>query len=217
MTKNLYLNTGIASLIAFILLVIMYFSWPLKAYSLYDVILGNVNLSDLEKGDIIQSIGINYALDTIFIFSWIASWSGLYLHFKSLNVKGIGLCLGLSIAGALLDLSENSISFSLLTGNIKNPENVLLLHSFIRDISFWLPMVASFMLVMMIPKQSGLSYIALKFLGIIGVFFAILGMYIQSFSSIPYYWFGLWFLSSSLFLINNYRKTTITNKPPKTN
>ena len=206
MTKNIYLNTGLASLIAFILLIIMNYSWPETDYSLNDVILGNIKLSEIDKGNFIKSIGINYALDTIFIFSWIGSWVGLFLHFKSLNVKLIGICFGLSFLGALLDITENSISFGLLIGNNKSAESILFIHSIIRDLSFWFPMIASFILTMIIPKQKGIAIIFLKVIGIIGVLFAILGMYIQYFSEIPYYWFGIWFLASTIFLLNNYKK-----------
>ncbi|WP_233900498.1 hypothetical protein [Tenacibaculum piscium] len=205
-TKNIYLNTGLASLIAFILLIIMNYSWPQTDYSLNDVILGNIELSEIDKGNFIKSIGINYALDTIFIFSWIGSWIGLFLHFKSLNVKLIGICFALSFLGALLDITENSISFGLLVGNNKSAESILFIHSIIRDISFWLPMLASFILTMIIQKQKGIAILFLKVVGIIGVLFAILGMYIQYFSAIPYYWFGIWFLASTIFLFSNYKK-----------
>ena len=205
-TKNIYLNTGLASLIAFILLIIMNYSWPQTDYSLNDVILGNIELSEIDKGNFIKSIGINYALDTIFIFSWIGSWIGLFLHFKSLNVKLIGICFALSFLGALLDITENSISFGLLVGNNKSAESILFIHSIIRDISFWLPMIASFTLTIIIPKQKGIAILFLKIVGIIGVLFAILGMYIQYFSVIPYYWFGVWFLASTIFLFSNYKK-----------
>ena len=205
-TKNIYLNTGLASLIAFILLIIMNYSWPQTDYSLNDVILGNIELSEIDKGNFIKSIGINYALDTIFIFSWIGSWIGLFLHFKSLNVKLIGICFALSFLGALLDITENSISFGLLVGNNKSAESILFIHSIIRDISFWLPMLASFILTMIIQKQKGIAILFLKVVGIIGVLFAILGMYIQYFSAIPYYWFGIWFLASAIFLFSNYKK-----------
>ena len=205
-TKNIYLNTGLASLIAFILLIIMNYSWPQTDYSLNDVILGNIELSEIDKGNFIKSIGINYALDTIFIFSWIGSWIGLFLHFKSLNVKLIGICFALSFLGALLDITENSISFGLLVGNNKSAESILFIHSIIRDISFWLPMLASFILTMIIQKQKGIAILFLKIVGIIGVLFAILGMYIQYFSAIPYYWFGIWFLASTIFLFSNYKK-----------
>ena len=205
-TKNIYLNTGLASLIAFILLIIMNYSWPQTDYSLNDVILGNIELSEIDKGNFIKSIGINYALDTIFIFSWIGSWIGLFLHFKSLNVKLIGICFALSFLGALLDITENSISFGLLVGNNKSTESILFIHSIIRDISFWLPMIASFTLTIIIPKQKGIAILFLKIVGIIGVLFAILGMYIQYFSVIPYYWFGVWFLASTIFLFSNYKK-----------
>ena len=156
-TRNTYLNTGLASLIAFILLIIMNYSWPQTGYSLNDVILGNIELSEIDKGNFIKSIGINYALDTIFIFSWIGSWIGLFLHFKSLNVKLIGICFALSFLGALLDIIENSISFGLLVGNNKSAESILFIHSIIRDISFWLPMIASFTLTIIIPKQKGIA------------------------------------------------------------
>jgi hypothetical protein len=205
-TRNTYLNTGLASLIAFILLIIMNYSWPQTGYSLNDVILGNIELSEIDKGNFIKSIGINYALDTIFIFSWIGSWIGLFLHFKSLNVKLIGICFALSFLGALLDITENSISFGLLVGNNKSAESILFIHSIIRDISFWLPMIASFTLTIIIPKQKGIAILFLKIVGIIGVLFAILGMYIQYFSVIPYYWFGVWFLASTIFLFSNYKK-----------
>ena len=205
-TKNIYLNTGLASLIAFILLIIMNYSWPQTDYSLNDVILGNIELSEIDKGNFIKSIGINYALDTIFIFSWIGSWIGLFLHFKSLNVKLIGICFALSFLGALLDITENSISFGLLVGNNKSAESILFIHSIIRDISFWLPMLASFILTMIIQKQKGIAILFLKVVGIIGVLFAILGMYIQYFSAIPYYWFEIWFLASTIFLFSNYKK-----------
>mgnify|MGYP000200104411 CR=1 FL=1 len=171
-----------------------------------DVILGNIELSEIDKGNFIKSIGINYALDTIFIFSWIGSWIGLFLHFKSLNVKLIGICFALSFLGALLDITENSISFGLLVGNNKSAESILFIHSIIRDISFWLPMIASFTLTIIIPKQKGIAILFLKIVGIIGVLFAILGMYIQYFSVIPYYWFGVWFLASTIFLFSNYKK-----------
>jgi len=206
MTKNIYLNTGLASLIAFILLIIMNYSWPQTDYSLNDVILGNIELSEIDKGNFIKSIGINYALDTIFIFSWIGSWIGLFLHFKSLNVKLIGICFALSFLAALLDITENSISFGLLIGKNKSAESILFIHSIIRDISFWLPMLASFILTMIIQKQKGIAILFLKVVGIIGVLFAILGMYIQYFSVIPYYWFGIWFLASTIFLFSNYKK-----------
>jgi len=184
----------------------MYFSWPLTEFSLHDVILETVELSYTKKNEIIESIGINYALDTIFIFSWVASWFGLFLYFKSLNIKLIGLYFGLSLLGAILDITENSISFSLLIGNYENPENFVLLHSIVRDISYWLPMLASFMLLISIPKHNGITFKLLKFTGIIGVLFAIPGMYIHYFSAIPEYWFGLWFLSAGLFLVDCYRK-----------
>ncbi len=175
MTKNAYLNTGFASLIAFLLLIIMNYSWPQTDYSLNDVILRNIELSEIEKGNFIKSIGINYALDTIFIFSWIGSWIGLFLHFKSLNVKLIGICFGLSLFGALLDITENSISFALLIGENTSSESFVFLHSVIRDISYWLPMIASFVLAMIIPKQKGIANLFIKLAGIIGVLLAILG------------------------------------------
>lgn len=191
---------------AFILLIIMNYSWPQTDYSLNDVILGNIKLSEIEKGSFIKSIGINYALDTIFIFSWIGSWIGLFLHFKPINSNIIGISFLASFLGALLDITENSISFGLLVGNNNNVENILFMHSIIRDISFWLPMIASFVLTIVIPIQKDLPIIFLKIAGTIGVLFAILGMYIQYFSVIPYYWFGIWFLASAIFLLNNYKK-----------
>ena len=206
MKKNLYLNTGIASLMAFILLIIMNYSWPQTDYSLNDVILGNIRLSEVEKGDFIKSIGINYALDTIFIFSWIGSWIGLFLHFKPINNKIIAISFIASLLGAVLDITENTLSFRLLLGNNDNVENILFIHSIIRDISFWLPMIASFVLTIVIPKQKEFTILFLKIAGIIGVLFAILGMYIQYFSAMPYYWFGIWFLASTIFLLNNYKK-----------
>lgn len=211
MTKNNYLNFGLLSLLAVILLVIMTFSWPLTDYSLNDVILGNIKLSTIDKGNLIKSIGINYGLDSIFIFSWIASWAGLYLHFKSLNVKLIGICFGLSLLGALLDITENTISFSLLIENHKtlNTESFIVIHSIIAKLSYWLPMLASFMLVLIIPKHRGISNSILAFSGTIGVLFAVLGMYIQYFSAIPDYWFGLWFFATSIFFFDNYRKTEL--------
>ncbi|WFO16870.1 hypothetical protein M601_003580 [Cellulophaga baltica 4] len=205
MTKSIYLNTGLASLVAFLLLIIMDFSWPQTEYSINDVILDNVTLSEIEKQNYIKTIGINYALDTIFIFSWIGSWIGLFLHFKALNIKLIGTCLGLSILGALLDITENSMSFMLLINNYKNADSLLFTHSIIRDISFWLPMLGSFMLTLVMPKQKGFENIFLKSSGLIGVLFAILGMYIQYFSIIPYYWFGIWFLSATIFLLKKYK------------
>ena len=212
MTKNIYLNTGIASLLAFILLLVMVFSWPLSEYSLNDVILENIKLSNIDKEHLIKLIGVNYALDTIFIFSWIVSWVGLYLHFKTLNVRLIGVCFGLSLLGALLDITENSISFSLLIGNNKNVENSLLIHTVIRDISYWLPMIASFILVLIIPKGKGFSNLLFKLTGVIGVLFAILGMYIQFFSPFPDYWFGLWPLATAFLLFNNYKKNQLSEK-----
>ncbi|WP_157578218.1 hypothetical protein [Tenacibaculum ovolyticum] len=209
MNKNMYLNTGIASLLAFTLLLIMNYTWPLTEYSLNDVLLNNVSISGLEKESLIKSIGINYALDTVFIFSWIGSWIGIFLHFKSLKTNLIGVCFGLSFLGALLDITENSISFSLLIGNNKNVEGVLFIHSIVRDISFWLPMVASFMLVFIMPKMKGIGFILLKLTGIIGVLFAILGMYIQFFSVFPYYWFMLWFFAATIFLFENLSKRVL--------
>ncbi|WP_043706400.1 hypothetical protein [Tenacibaculum ovolyticum] len=209
MNKNMYLNTGIASLLAFTLLLIMNYTWPLTEYSLNDVLLNNVSISGLEKESLIKSIGINYALDTVFIFSWIGSWIGIFLHFKSLKTNLIDVCFGLSFLGALLDITENSISFSLLIGNNKNVEGVLFIHSIVRDISFWLPMVASFMLVFIMPKMKGIGFILLKLTGIIGVLFAILGMYIQFFSVFPYYWFMLWFFAATIFLFENLSKRVL--------
>ncbi|MCV6631247.1 MAG: hypothetical protein OIF50_15455 [Flavobacteriaceae bacterium] len=184
----------------------MNYTWPQTDYSLNDVILGNVQLSEIEKENFISSIGINYALDTIFIFAWIGSWVGLFLHFKPLHITLIGISFVLSFFGALLDITENAISFGLLIGNHKNAESVLFIHYIIRDISFWLPMIASFILTIIIPFQKGFAILFLKFAGIIGVLFAILGMYIPYFSAIPYYWFGLWFLASTVFLFSNYKK-----------
>ena len=206
MTKNIYLNTGLASLIAFLLLIVMNYTWPQTDYSLHDVILGNIKLPEVDKANLIQSMSINYALDTIFIFCWIAAWCGLFLHYKLLNMRLIGVCFGLSLAGALLDITENSIFFGLIFGSNKSAENFLLIHYIIRDISFWLPMIASLILALTMPKQKGFASLLLKFTGIIGVLFAILGMYIQYFSAIPYYWFGFWFFATAIFLLNNYKE-----------
>ena len=208
MTKNIYLNTGLASLIAFILLIVMKYTWPQIDYSINEVILGNIELPEVDKGNLIKSMGTNYALDTIFIFSWIGSWCGLFLHFKSINTKLIGICFGLSLTGALLDILENSIFYALLFGANKSADIILFIHYIIRDISFWLPMIASLILALTIPKQKGLATAFLKFAGIIGVLFAILGMYIPYFAAIPYYWFGLWFLAATIFLFDNYRGET---------
>lgn len=208
MTKNAYLNTGFISLLSVVILVIMYYYRPLTQFSLNDVILGNVELSNIEKGNVTRAIGINYALDTVFIFTWIGSWAGLHLHFKSLNVKLIGICFGLSLLGALLDLTENAISYNLLIGNNKivTIKSSLFIHSIIRDLSYWLPMIASFVLVLTIPKSKRISNIFLKLMGSFGVLFAILGMYIPIFSAIPYYWFVLWFLATTIFMFDNYKK-----------
>lgn len=184
----------------------MYYTWPQTDYTLNDVILNHVKLSETDQTNFIKAIGINYALDTIFIFSWIVSWIGLFLHFKSLNVKLITLCFGLSFLGALLDITENTISFGLLIGNHKNAESILFIHTIIRDISFWLPMLGSFILTIIIPQQKSIETLVIKTVGSIGVVFAILGMYIQYFSAIPYYWFGAWFLASALFLFRHYKK-----------
>lgn len=184
----------------------MNYTWPQTDFSLNDVILGNIKLSEVEKDNFVKLIGVNYALDTIFIFSWIGSWIGLFLHFKPINSKIVGISFIASFLGALLDITENSISFGLLLGNKNNAVNILFIHSIIRDISFWLPIVASFVLTIVIPKQKDLPILFLKVAGIIGVLFAILGMYIQYFSAIPYCWFGIWFLASTIFLLNNYKK-----------
>jgi hypothetical protein len=206
MTKNTYLFTGSASFIAFFLLIVMYFSWPVTEYSLYDVILYRANFTSFEKASFIKAIGINYAIDSVFILSWIVAWFGLFLHFKSLNVKLIGICLGLSLLGALLDIAENSISFTLLIGNHNKVEHYLLIHSIIRGLSYLLPVLASFLLAIIILKQKGFPSLLLKLTGILGILFAAPGIYIQYFSLIPDYWFGLLFLSIAIFLFANYKK-----------
>jgi hypothetical protein len=209
MTKNVYLNTTIASVIAFVFLIIMIFSWPKTRYTLYDVILQNVNLNPEEKASFINIIGLNYALDTVFIFSWIGSWVGLFLHFKYLKVKLIEICFYLSLFGALLDILENTMSFTWLTGNYKVSLNMVILHTIIRDISYWLPMLASFIMVFCLSKQKGIPVMILKIIGSFGVGFAILGMYVKIFSFFPYYWFCLWFFASAIFLFNNFKHVDV--------
>lgn len=209
MNKTTYLNTAIASVLAFLLLLLMTFTWPDTGYGLYDVIMQSVDLSQTEKEHFIKQIGINYALDTVFIFSWIGAWVGLFLHFKHIKVKLINLCFALSLMGALLDITENSISFSLLIGHYNSPEKFLFLHSMITDISYWLPMIASFILVIVIPKEKGIPNALLKITGSIGVLFAILGMYIPQLSFFPYYWFCLWFLTSAIVLGYHYKALTL--------
>ena len=70
-------------------------------------------------------------------------------------------------------------------------------------------MVASFMLVFIMPKTKGIGFILLKLTGTIGVLFAILGMYIQFFSVFPYYWFMLWFFATTIFLFENLSKRVL--------
>lgn len=205
MKTYIYLNTGIASLIALLLLIVMFNTWPLTEYSLNDIILGTVQLTPTEKVNIIDAIGLNYAIDTIFIFCWIASWLGLFLYFKSINTPFVKICLVLSIIGALLDITENSIIFTLLIGNYKNVETPLLIHSIIRDISYWLPMVASFLLAIIIPFQNRISNTLIKITGTFGVLLAVLGMFVRSLSFIPNYWFVLWFIVATFFLFTIYK------------
>lgn len=209
MTKSAYLNAGFASLLACILLLIMNFSWPSTDYSVNDVILDNVKLSDTDKGNFIQAMRVNYTIDTIFIFSWIGAWIGLFLHFKSSDIKLIGMCLGLSLFGAVLDISENTIIFSLLIGNNSDVENYLFIQSLVRDFSYWLPMIAAFVLAITISGQKGVPVLLLKLTGIIGVLFAIIGMYNQYFSAIPDYWFGIFFLSAAIFFFDNWKRKFI--------
>ncbi len=206
MNKTLYLNTGIASIIAFILLVVMHFTWPLTEISLHDFISGNMDLSQMEKEEIIESIKLSYALDTVFIFCWVLSWCGVFLYFRSNGINLVRVCFALSLLGAAFDLTENAISYSLLIGNNNNTLDFLSVHSVFSDISYYLPMLASFILVMMTPKPVGLPNILVKFTGTVGVLFAVLGMYLQIFSPIPDLWFGLWFLSVSLLLFEAYKK-----------
>lgn len=208
MAKNIYLNTALLSLLAFVLLLLVIFTWPFIEYSLHDVLLGSIKLSAIEKEHLIQLVRVNYALDTLFIFAWIGSWVGLFLHFKSLNSKLIRICFGLSLLGALLDITENTISFSLLIGTLKSVENWVFVHTIISDVSYWLPMIASFMLVLILPKQKNTAKMLLKFTGSVGVLFAILGMYISFFAVIPDYWFGLWAFATAVFLFDYYKKVT---------
>ena len=79
---------------------------------------------------------------------------------------------------------------------------IFFVQSIMRDISFWLPMIASFVVTIVIPKQKEFPIVFLKIAGIIGVLFTILGMYIQYFSAMPYYWFRIWLLASTIFLLN---------------
>ena len=203
MKNTLYIKTGLSSLIAFVLLIIMYFSWPLVDFSLNDVILGNVELSKFEKNKIIESIGYNYALDTIFIFTWVGAWCGLYIHFKKITNPLIRVSFFMSVLGAFLDLFENTISFSLLVNSFKNNSisDILFYHSLIRDLSFWLPMLASFIVSVTIPIKREVTNVLLVLSGTLGVVLAILGMYIQSLSYMAYCWFVLWFFVVALFLL----------------
>jgi len=210
MTKVNYFVTGCTSILASILLIILMQIWPLKDYSLYDIFAGNIALTDSQKSNLISSLQLNYALDSLLILFWIGSSIGLLMHFETLkiNIKAIRISITISLLGALLDFTENAISMNLAYhfDNLKNTSNYILIHSITREISFWLPMISAFILALSLPKLNKFPTLFLFISGTLGIVFACLGMYLPTFSMFPIYWFGIWFFASGIFLLNEIKK-----------
>jgi hypothetical protein len=213
MTKHQYLVTGIISLLAFILLLILFYLDGLTEPTFGEAVTRTAYQSAIERENFIALMRTNYAIDSFFIFCWIGAWAGIYSHFRRENLRLVAVYFALGILGALMDLLENTIGFSLVLGMWESSSDLPFFHSVVREFSYWLPMAGVFILALLMRGFTGFPTVFFRLVGIVGVGIAAIGMYIPALKYVPSAWFAILFLAKALYLIDIYKNQRSTHQP----
>lgn len=74
-----------------------------------EVLTGHLRLGAAETEEYMSAIRLLFGLDSLFLVGWILAWAGLAAHLRERQPFLAWLSLGLGLAGAVLDFTENGL------------------------------------------------------------------------------------------------------------
>jgi hypothetical protein len=192
-----------AVLSVLMMLMIAMISFPKGlTYPGLEVLNGTLLFGPAEMQVYLNGMRILFVLDGMFLVGWIASWIGIATlirtHYPLLSC--LTLCFGL--AGALLDLTENSIIWGavqqLQVGSMTTPDWVIP-WKVIQQLSYWLPFLGALLAAAGLWSKNLLDRVV-ALIGSAGVLPAVVGLYFPNLSLLSNLWFLIWFASTAILL-----------------
>ena len=203
-TKRIYqIGAAGAGLSTLLLIAMLFVSLPHDMfYPGLDVLTGKLVLSGAEQVQYLNGMYLLYVLDSLFLLGWLLSWVALAELVRSrLPLFGI-LTLIIGVAGALLDFSENSITWGVLfhyASGFPVTADWAVAWKAVQHLSYWLPFIGAVFAACGLWSRNGLDRLV-ALCGTVLIIPAAMGMYFPALFMLSNVWFFLWFLLLTILL-----------------
>ena len=217
--KRFFRIAAIAALVSCVMLLLLaLIVFPEEiSYPGLDVLTGNHSLSTEDSHQFNQSLQNLYGIDTVFLFGWFISWIGISLIVKEKNpLLGI-VSMVFGLLGALCDVGENSVIWSVVQanqGNINLGTQWVILWKSLQQFSYWLPFIGAAIISITLLQKKAI-YILLFVIGTLGSLVAGVGVYIPALNMFSNVWFLLWFACIAVVLWQYAKPDQLNSKKRK--
>ena len=179
------------------------------SYPGLEALTGSIVLSAGEKNAFLTGMQTLYILDGVFLMGWILAWVGLSELVRERSKTFGLLTLIFGLAGALFDLSENSIIWGVLQSmqlGTLSGNAWLIPWKAVQHMSYWLPFSGAILAACGLWSRQRLDQIT-AIAGTVLTAGAIAGLYLPAISLLSNLWFLIWFASLACLL---WRRSTET-------
>ena len=164
------------------------------SYPGLEALTGTLKLTAEEQATYLSGMQVLYLLDGIFLLGWGVAWVGLAeLVQARYRILGL-LTLVLGLAGALCDLCENSIIWSVLQSGawgVSSGGSWVIPWKAVQHMSYWLPFLGAVLAACGLWSEKALDR-ATAMVGSVLVAGAAAGLYFSQLSLLSNLWFLLW-------------------------
>ncbi len=151
----------------------------------------------------LDSMRLLFILDGLFLLAWVLAWIGLFDYLREHSTTGAALSLGFGLAGAVFDLSENSLILGWMTawetGAVVPPVWPLVWQA-VRHLSYWLPFLGAAVACLVLLVSHSRDRLAAA-LGLLSIPAAVCGLYLPQVNLLANLWFLFWFGLIGLLLL----------------
>ena len=172
------------------------------SYPSLEALTGALSLTAEEQATYLSGMQVLYLLDGVFLLGWGVAWVGLAeLVQARYRILGL-LTLVLGLAGALCDLCENSIIWSVLQSGdwgVSSGGDWVIAWKVVQHMSYWLPFLGAVLAACGLWSEKALDRVTAFVGGLLGVG-ATAGLYFTQLSLLSNLWFLLWFACLALVL-----------------
>lgn len=160
-----------------------------------EALTGALTLTPDEQAAYLSGMQVLYLLDGIFLLGWVVAWVGLAELVRTrYRILGL-LTLVLGLAGALCDLCENSIIWSVLQSGVwgvSSGGDWVIPWKAVQHMSYWLPFLGAVIAACGLWSEKALDRLTAAVGGLL-VAGAAAGLYLSQLSLLSNLWFLLWF------------------------